>query len=211
MKRLMMIVCAFALFLSCKKEDEEKAIVYPDYGNLKVGNYWIYQHFRIDTTGEATALDIFDTCFIERDTIIRGNTFYKMLRPAHTIYEYFYHYWRDSLGYIVDSTGKIRFSSEDFTTTLNFEVQYGGPNNDTIFTATSKMVEKDRLISTPAGEFITRTFQTRYDLEEWLSPYSPRFANLRFAKDVGIVSETLTIYSMDPNYTERRLVKWGHN
>lgn len=207
MKKLLLIACAAVLLISCKKDEGEKTTIYPDYANLKVGNYWIYQRFKIDTTGAETALDKYDSCYIEKDTVINGTTYCKMTRPRlpnHSVYNY---YWRDSLGYVVDTAGIICFSAEDFTTV--FDTTYHIETWDTVFVSTSRMVDKDRLITTPAGDFVTRTFQVRYDLEEWLTPYSPRYINKRYSKDIGIICETLDIYSSDPAFTERRLVRYG--
>ncbi|HLN52663.1 MAG TPA: hypothetical protein VK212_03075 [Lentimicrobium sp.] len=209
MKKLWMIVIAAALFISCNKEEGDKPITLPpDYANLKVGNYWIYQHFKIDTTGEETALDKYDSCYVEKDTVINGKTFYKMIRPR-AIYSKYVYLWRDSSGYIVNTSGKIWFFAEDFTTV--FDTTYAFGAGDTTYVATSRMVDKDKVVTTPAGDFVTRTYQIRYDLEEWLTPYSPRFSNMRFTKDIGIVSETLDIYALNPFYTERRLVRYGSN
>lgn len=205
----MMIAFAAVLFFSCKKDDDNNNITYPDYANLKVGNYWVYQHFFIDTTGSDSALNVYDSCYVEKDTIINGNTYYKMIRPHRIMSFDAVYYWRDSLDYVVDTSGKVYFSAEDFTTI--FETECHQTPYDTIYTAITKMVDKDRVINTPAGDFITRTFQRRIDFDKkWVYYYSPRFDNMRYSKDVGIVSETLEFFSTDPNYVERRLVRYGN-
>lgn len=208
MKKSILIAFAAVLLFSCSKDDENKPIVYPDYANLKVGNYWVYQHFFIDTTGADSALDVYDSCYIEKDTVVNGNTYYKMIRPRIGQPSFKTYYWRDSLDYIVNKTGEICFSAEDFTSV--FDTIYSYNSHDTMFTGTSRMVDKDMIITTPAGNYVTRTLQWRFDIEEWISPYSPRFSNKRFSKDIGIVSETLDIYSTIPTYKERRLVRYGN-
>lgn len=214
MKKLLMIVLAIAFLAACKKDEPPvvvEPVVHPDYGNLKVGNYWIYQHYHIDTNGIETALDKFDTCYIEKDTVVDGNTYFKMIRPKRGGYiKFIACYWRDFEGVIYDTEGKIQFSAEDFTTIFDtvYNTTIHGDVLDTIYIATSKMVDKDKSIITPAGNFSTRTYQTKFELSDWFE-YRTRYSSKRFAKDIGIVSETLEIYASDPTYTERRLVSWG--
>jgi len=43
-----------------------------DYYQLKVGNYWIYQSYQIDSNGVATPENLWDSAHIEKDTIIRA-------------------------------------------------------------------------------------------------------------------------------------------
>lgn len=212
MNKLMMIVLAMVVFASCKKDQPSviEPVVYPEYGNLKVGNFWIYQHYHIDTNGIETALDKFDTCYIEKDTVVDGNTYFKMIRPKRGYIKFIAYYWRDFEGVIYDTEGKIQFSSEDFTTIFDtvYTTVTHGEVLDTIYSATSMMVDKDKSIITPAGNFTTRNYQTKFELSDWFE-YRTRYSNKRFAEDIGIVSETLEIFASDPTYTERRLVSWG--
>lgn len=212
-----MIVLVFVLVIvtlsGCKKDEPAvvEPIVYPEYGNLKVGNYWTYRHYLIDTTGIETALDIYDTCYIEKDTVVGGNTYFKMISPRRIgVIKFIAHYWRESEGIIYDIAGKVCFSAEDFTTIFDTEysTRLNGNQVDTIYIATSRMVEKDKSILTPAGNLITRNYQTKYELNDWFD-YRTRYKNRRFTKDIGIVSETLEFFTTDPTYTERRLVSWG--
>lgn len=211
MKYFLMIVIAITLFAACRKDEPVvivDPVIPPVYGNLKVGNYWIYQHFLLDTNGVETPLNKYDTCYVEADTVLGGETYYKMIRPSllyHTIYTY---YWREKDGVIYDYLGKICFSSEDFTTIFETDYIENPDNTDTLYIVTEKMVDKDLNITTPAGSFVTRTYQTKYQpVHLWDN--KTRYSNRRFSKYVGIVSETLEFYTTNPNYTERRLVGWG--
>lgn len=76
---LLLMTCVFA---ACKKDKPIEPIptppvTYPDYSQLKIGNYWVYQHFNIDTNGNAFPLNTFDTCYVEKDTMINGLIYYK--------------------------------------------------------------------------------------------------------------------------------------
>jgi hypothetical protein len=207
-----MIALAVVLFVACKKDEPAvvEPVVHHEYGNLKVGNYWTYQHYHIDTNGVETALDKFDTCFIEKDTVVDGHTYYKMIRPRIANPKFTAYFWREFEGAIYDTEGKVQFSAEDFTTifdTVYSTTTHGGVT-DTVYTATSRMVDKDKNIITPAGNFTTRSYQTTYALSDWFE-HRNRVSNRRFAKDIGIVCETLEFYASNPTYTERRLVSWG--
>jgi len=98
-------------------------ITYPNFSQLKVGNYWVYEQFDIDATGNATSKNTFDSCYVEKDTIINSKTYLKIVKPK----PYFTNqndisFQKDSLHYFVNCNGKILFSSQDFSTI--FESSY---------------------------------------------------------------------------------------
>jgi len=83
MKNTTLLLLAFVsstLFIGCFKENQE-SVVYPDFAMLKVGNYWIYQYFDIDSLGNATATNTYDSCYVEKDTTINGKTYFKIYKP----------------------------------------------------------------------------------------------------------------------------------
>lgn len=194
MKKLLMIALSILTLAACKKDEPVivEPVEYPVYGNLKVGNYWIYQRFVVDTNGVETPLDKFDTCFVEKDTVVDGLTFYKIIRPSlipRRINKYF---WRESEGKIYDIDGIVRFSADDFTTIFDTYYSTRQWNNqiDTLYVVTSKMVDKNKKITTPGGNFFTCTYQTKYEMSD-LFEYRTRYSNTRFCRDIGIVSETM--------------------
>jgi hypothetical protein len=201
------ILLLIVILSSCKKDDSgnQTPTTYPDFGQLKPGNYWVYQQFRIDTLGNETALNVFDSCYVEKDTLINGNIYHKVFRPSifpgNDI-----GYWRDSLHYIVTSSGKVVFSSQDFASV--FDLHYITANTDTIAKVITKMDDKNLMVSTPIGNFITSNYKVSYNMyPAWSFNGSKRNINVRYAENVGIVIETLPFYASDPNYTERRLVR----
>lgn len=182
MKKYFLFALAAVILTSCKK-DEDQPVVFADYGNLKVGNYWVYQQFEVDTLGNVSPLDVFDSCFIEKDTLIHGNTFCKMVRPYNIgPFDYSITFLRDSLDYIVNSAGLIEFSAEDFETIfLSDSLMYRDPPV-LFYKKTSKMADKDLEVITPAGNFITRSFRTTYEYSEAVQVLSPRYMHNRYAK-----------------------------
>lgn len=208
---IVLIILGLTSLSSCKKDnDNNDVITYPDFSQLKVGNYWVYQQFRIDSSGNETVMNVFDSCFVEKDTLINGNVYFKMFRES-IIPNASYSFVRDSLHYIVDNNGKILFSSQDFNTV--FEARYiETSNNDTVALVYKKMADKDLMFATPAGIYITSNCQETYDMyPNWNFAGDPRRINVRYAENVGVVSEILPFYSSNPNYTERRLVRFHLN
>lgn len=205
-------IACFTIFSSCKKDKDpiiaptEKA----DYGQLKEGNYWVYEVFDIDSVGNATPTGVYDSCFIYKDTIINGNTYFEMHRPGSGILNPV-SYIRDSLNYIINSSGRIIFSSSDFSTTFNTDYSFASPG-DTIAKITSKMADKDMSVITPAGAFITSNFKLTYSIyPSWVMYYSTLYQNTRYAKDIGIVTETLPVFLGSIFFKERRLVRYQVN
>lgn len=202
--------------VSCKKDDDNaspSSTVYPNYSQLKTGNYWIYQQFVRDSAGNATPTSVVDSCYIEKDTLINNVTFYKMIRPSSSSSMQTVYFLRDSLDYTVTSNGKIFFSSQDFTSLFSKTyILLGGGTTDTVCRVETKMADKDWIVSTPAGTFQTSNMKnTYYMYPNWSGGGSIRAVNLRCAKDVGIVCETLPFYASDPNYIERKLIRYHLN
>lgn len=205
------IVC-FTVLSSCKKDEDPVATPTEntDYGQLKEGNYWVYEEFDIDSVGNATPTGVYDSCFIYKDTLINGNTYFEMHRPGTNIINPI-SYIRDSLSYIVNSSGKIIFSSSDFSTTFNTDYSFANPG-DTILKVTSKMADKNMSVNTPAGTFITSNFKLTYNIyPSWVMYYSTMHQNTRYAKDIGIVTETLPLFLGSVFFKERRLVRYRVN
>jgi hypothetical protein len=213
----------FALFvitffiISCKKDKTEPAPVpveyaspYPNYSQLKVGNYWVYQTYQVDTLGNSTCMFSLDSCYVEKDTLINGHIYFKVYRNYYVPY-LINLYIRDSLHYVVDAGGKILFSSQDFATI--FDNYYTGiSQGDTVAEVIAKMEDHNFPVNVDAGTFITSDYRLTYNMyPNWSLNGSTRIRHTRYAKDIGIVMETMPIYVGNPNYIERRLLRYHLN
>jgi len=203
------------LVYSCKKDSDTGSApntMYPNYSQLKVGNYWVYEQFEIDTTGSATSNNTFDSCYVEKDTVINGKTYFKMVKPKpYALNQQEISFQRDSLHYIVNSSGKIVFSSEDFTTVFDSAFITAGPA-DTVCKIVKQMGDKNLTLTTPAGVFTTSAAKETYFMyPNWALAGNPRYLNTRYAENRGIVIETLPFFTSVPNYIERRLVRYQIN
>lgn len=200
---IVLILLSLITVYSCKKIEPTIAppISYPNYSQLKVGNYWVYERYEIDTNGVETPLGIYDTCRVEKDTIINGETYFKYVRPPY-LNSQTISFLRDSLHYIVMNTGNIIFSSQRFNEVFRtFNVME--------YDVEMWMTDKDLMVNTPYGSFKTHNYQITFYMKEGFQQYgNPRYMNTRYAEHIGIVIETLPIYLINPNYIERRLVDY---
>ena len=204
---LVMMVC------SCKKDKETGTtpVTYPNYSQFKVGTYWVYERYFIDSEGHASPMNVFDSCYVQKDTVINNLTYIKMFRPDPYYPEMSNSFVRDSLHYIVAPGGKILFSSKDFQTVFESKYITSSPY-DTITFETVKMEDKDVTFITPAGAFVTCDHRSTYHMyPNWSSAGNPRYLHQRYAENVGIVAETFPFFVSSPNYTERRLVRYHIN
>lgn len=117
-------------------------------------------------------------------------------------------YLRDSLHYIVNSSGTKFFSSQDFTNHLHQRYQLDN-TTDTMVRYTIEMKAKDAVTATPLGNFTTSTSQLEiYMYPNYNNTANPRYKNVRYARNIGIVTKMLDFYFNSPKYTELRLVRY---
>src|SRR6218665_521565 len=214
-------VAAIALIFACKKTQGFKIElekvpapdpVYTNYSQLKIGNYWVYRPYTVWPDGTETNQVQYDSCYISKDTLIRGHTYFKMNRPKAIFTTDRVSFLRDSLHYIINSDGAILFSSEDFSTVFEDTIVMYTPS-DTLYHITRKMNDKDLVINVPAGQFKTSSMQSTYVMYKFKNPTAnnPRYRHARYAKNMGLVLETDYLYSAVPYVIERRLVRYHLN
>lgn len=218
---LLLFILAMMAFAACKDyEYDIYPINYPDYANLEPGNYWVYERYKLDSTGVYTPLGIFDSVFVEKDTVIGGFIFYKYMEDQFgTTPGYEAVFLRDSLHYLINSAGQLLFSSENFSDTLwdyTITILNGGsPTSiDTICDIFRKMTDDNLDVSVPAGTFSSKNAQLVYLMYPDFDYGGPvRKLERRYAENVGLIEETLPFFLADQSksYTVRRLVRYGNN
>lgn len=217
---LLSIICIVAL-TACKKEStttftpptpappQPNTTYYPDYMALKPGNYWIYQRYELDSAnGAEHAIETYDSAYVEKDTVINQKTYHVYKYQDAFSFETRTRYLRDSLSYTVDQSGKIIFSSEDFSNV--FSSYQFGPNASTDYTINIKeqMGFRDQTTIVSAGTFTTSTF-----LQIYTYPAGYRYGPTRqykhsYAKGIGLIRETTGFYENLPTIYEKRLVRY---
>jgi hypothetical protein len=195
-------------FSSCRKEKPgQPGPVYPDYAALKPGNYWIYQRYETDPDGAIRELNEFDSAYVEKDTLIHGQTYHKYVTRG--VDDPYSSYLQDSLHYLVDEKGKIQFSSEDFTSVFWEYVDIDSGTKDTLYKNEVQMKDKDFPVTTLAGSFYTSDFCTTIYMYPPYDKYGKiRYNHRRYAKGIGVVEETVATWLSSGRQTCRRLVRY---
>jgi hypothetical protein len=208
MRRLIIIAFVLPILFSCNKENNE---IEPSevltYFPLEIGNYWIYQHYKIDTLGNETILEAIDSITITKDTLIRGDNFF--IFEGHSdmgFCDLDGSVLRDSSGYLVDSAGNIFFAESNFTDTLLTYAAF--IDGDTVYTIDYKMEQHDIDVITPAGSFEVLNYRGTLIMHEEVEDLpSTRYMNNFYSKDVGKIVSTYLFMSVPYTY-ERRLVRY---
>ena len=225
MKQITLLAAGlFIAFSACKKNKEEEAASLTagtpaapasvgNYSQLSVGNYWIYEEFTVDTLGNATPNGHYDSCYVERDTVIHSNTYYKLVRPT-SVPVNVVSFLRDSSSYVVNEHGTIFFSLSDFTNLFNHKYYIEpAPLNDTLYESYGQMFTESSPAIVPAGAFTVLNYKTTYRMYGAAASVAGRYryAHARYCNNIGLVSETLPFFLSSPNHTEIRLLRYHLN
>lgn len=172
-----------------------------DYFPLTVGNYWIYQLFEADTSMVPVATGDFDSMYVEKDTIVNGNSFKKVSNS----YLYETSLLRDSADFLVNELGQKRFTHRQFTETL-YEYRL---DDDTRFVVSATMSQRDSTFAVPAGGFVSKSvlgnITTSDDVPAW---QKSRSFSTAYSKNIGLVYR-LAVWVYSPRYIEWRLVRFN--
>lgn len=125
MKHILIVLTLIIAFFSCKK-DTAISPPAPNFTNntatssqdtmlpLAVGNYWIYQKSDDDTLGNLNLQNSFDSVYVEKDTFIIGEHYYKLCHTNMNFLSYYYFYNGSLSQYIKDSA--------DYLVTRNYGI-----------------------------------------------------------------------------------------
>lgn len=192
---------------SCKKNSTETITSSESgYIRLKVGNYWVYKIYKVDTNGVETDQNKTDSTYILKDTLVRGCTYYiSISHPFPSSLTYEKSVLRDSAGYLLTLnnygiTNKI-FSVDNFTDFLFID-------STNSYVRKGRMTGKDSVVTVPAGTFITRSFRIAVSLVPIWSPYGPRYFYYIYNKQAGLIKKVYVYYAGDPDHYEARLIRY---
>ncbi len=219
-------------FYACKTE-EPKPTIYDSYLPLAVGNYWIYQHFKINADDSEIPLNSFDSIFIKNDTIIDGQKYFAFyhklsqnkINPGGTFTGIPTHL-RDSAGFLVEPAKRnfMKFLAPvNFPDTLSNDTSYRDREKmQPIVVEISKMEQGVSSIQVPAGNFDVITRSGYCDWYIYSSSYDPNsFEKIiqnnqtaYFSKNIGLIKRIYYYYPY--NFTtepgtrsEIRLVRYN--
>jgi hypothetical protein len=218
---ILFLLAVLTVFSCSKKKDGSTpnipidpilpVVTYPDYSAMKPGNYWIYQDYHLDSVnGPAHAQGSFDSCYVEKDTVINGKTYHKYweICSPSSVALTGVAYLRDSLSYIVDQNGNIHFSSQDFTDTFLKKAYYNPSVASDTFHIAVTMGYKDVSVTVNAGTFTTSAFRQIWYIPASL-PYGPtRDYDFIRARGIGMIKKTTGFYTTTPDVYEWRLERY---
>lgn len=194
-------------FVSCKKDKDAEpeapvTATTPTSGMpFTTGSYWIYEKINIDTNGvETSAGGALDSVYISNDSVINGKTYSvfvgSYVNPASLNFR------RDSLGYIVDESGRIQYASTNFTDTLSTFTVPG------YYDAYYMMNQPASPLTVPAGTFNVKDF--RGTVTATYSGYTgtnPRYIHYYYSDGVGQVKQ-VQFFVNAQDYIGWRLVRY---
>lgn len=203
-------------FNSCKTENEPSDETQSIYLPMSVGNYWIYQHFIVDSLGNEHPLNSFDSVVITNDSLINNKLYYEFGGKQDNTH--FHKFLRDSAGYLVTIDGQKIFSTYNFKDTLlkqNDSLEFSKIKR-LIFTFKIKMESAPVIKTTVAGEFSTlnaRGYLTTYyyDSSAKLIDTIVTNQNTYYAKNIGIIVQEYHYYTDMKEYKrrfEKRLIRY---
>lgn len=211
-------LAGFLCLASCKKNDTGNSGV-AAYLKLQAGNYWVYQSYIVDDAGVGNPGSIpngptvYDSIYVASDTMIRNRVYHRLVRPVEigsALYQTIC--LRDSLNYEVDDRGNVYLAPDDYSTVfLTKDMEGGVVSTDSAIRLQVRMGDRDKIMTVPAGSFTTVSMDQRWTFFPFAAqgrPVNTRIMHARFAKGIGMISETLPFYASFPLYTERRLVRY---
>ena len=211
MKKIYFLLAFILVFQSCEKDE-----ISIDYFPMNIGNYWVYGHDWGVKNGVGYEYLTIDSIFIQRDTLINGFNYYVIERAPNLFNED----WsiidkvRDSLGYIVNYTGDIIFSSTKFSDILFTEISLLGI--DTFYVATYQMEKPDYKIQVPAGNFRVLNYKgtvkeySHYVHPEWVEIIN-KVKNNYYAPGIGKVQDSYLLAGGQgpPPIMHRKLLRYN--
>ncbi len=208
---LLIIIVSLFVFQACKKDEPDpnpapqESVL--DYFPLTVGNYWIYEVSHCDSTWTECNYTRTDSNFVSKDTVVNGIIYYKIDGRNFLSNEPIF--LRDSLSYIVDLQGDIKFSNTDFDIIFGEEYVIVG-NNDTLYHWYNKMDPNPFVVHVPSGEFTcldnklsffrqNENFETEFNSHYALSKnIGLVYENAMFASSTGGIKRELLRYFIQP-------------
>ncbi|MFK7771052.1 MAG: hypothetical protein AB8F94_02895 [Saprospiraceae bacterium] len=191
---------------SCQKETVVPSCesqIPESYFPMEIGSYWIYQWYKIDSSGIEEIQDgKIDTVTILKDTLI-GASIYKKIKENNSFITapIVIKFRRDSLGFLIDPQNNIYFSSSNFTDTLKI-------TNNSNFKIIYKMDIPTTPIETTAGVFDCLNFQgevTPFVAVDW----STQLINTYYSRGIGKVQENNFFFgNAHVSQFQRRLVEY---
>lgn len=208
MRHVIYLGIILTLLASCEKDDDTPSCSTPENSYsptlypLAIGNYWAYEVYDVDTAGNRTKRKYTDFTAINRDTIINGKKYFVLEGKYLGGQWRAYNYVRDSIGYIVSSSGNVLFAQVNFSDSVDvYTYEYGGTN---WYTISRQLQDSVETIEVPAGKFKALNYKGSLIT---VRDSTPRYLDAYYSLNVGLIKETLS-YVASNNKIERVLVSY---
>jgi hypothetical protein len=206
MKRII-YVCFIALFLSsCASDNDDNS--QPEDSNfyaLTLGNEWVYKNYKYNpTTQNYDDTGVIDSVSIVGTELLNDNTFFRFRRwttgneeniafcnPNGEHFELL----RDSLGYLIEDDGSIKYANNDFTARVLNSSNWG--------TVYDQLVALNNEITVEAGTF-TSAYSQRFAILS-SGAQSNGLDHIYYSDGYGLIYDTSSFVSNDIPSIVRRL------
>jgi hypothetical protein len=210
--RIIASIAAITLLFACGKDNIINipvVIQYANYSALDTNKYWLYEHFNLDTAGKFMSLNEFDSVYVEKDTTIRGNRYFKLIDKDYDNNGIaISRYLRDSLEFTVNSNGEILLSTIDKGVTYDSYIVLQG--NDTFAVVNERMAFENKTDSVPLGKYATINYRSTYTMgSKFRQGGAIRYINNKYAEKVGLIYKTLPFNYLEKNDEVLLLKKAG--
>ena len=193
------------LLSSCDKDNKDPDFI-RRYMPLQVGNYWVYQQFEVidSTGGKVKATQNYDSCYIQKDTMIGGDTYYKYIHHLNGVEVP--RFLKDSSHYLVDYNAGVVFSAQDTTALQDYYLM--STPLDTIARVVLMIGSEPEIVSTPTLTLSTINARRTMYFVHTNPGGAVRSLHTCYAVGVGIVKETLPYNYTQYKTIERRLLRY---
>jgi hypothetical protein len=219
MKKLMLsIVISSAIFYGCSKDEEP--VIPPinyqttNYYPLEIGNYWVYNTYSIDTLGNETLINQYDSAYVSRDTVISGNTYY-IIEGTGISKTFVGGIIRNANNSILkydaaSQSDKILFSSNSLGSILSVDTVDNTPA--AFFILTSRVNPQTLNKTVDAGSYLCYDIVSEIEISIPSSTAGTRTQHKYLNQNVGFVAFQYTfLNSPTPNIMESRLIRFHVN
>ncbi|WP_407557290.1 hypothetical protein [Winogradskyella sp. 4-2091] len=209
MKRIV-YAFVFAFLVSSCATDTDENFQNPDsnFYALTVGNQWVYKNYKYNnSTQEYDEINVIDSVSIVGTELVNGNTYYKFRQlttgnengvafcnPNGEHFELL----RDSVGYLIWETGKVKYANNDFSARTSAELGFA-----TIY---DQLVAVDNEITVEAGTFES-TYSQRYAIQS-NGEQANALDHFFYVDGIGLIYDTSSLMSEEIPKIKRRLVSY---
>ena len=218
MRRILITVCILSLFFSCSNDDSNtpEAQIENFYA-LTVGNSWEYRWYRFQTEMGLDAMAITESISIVDTEDINGDLYYKFKKVVDgndpfydgvgfgfPVNGEYVEYYRDSLGYLVNEHGDVKFVNN-----INEEFVIYEPQFNYEYAAYAELSEGSFEFTTEAGTFNCLEMKIRYEDEDENTDLLAVNKHY-YADDIGLIKyDVVFMTSADGNGYQKRLESYN--